>query len=314
MGLLVVGYGLVMGPWFWRNWQVAGTPLPVSGSQTIWLAGYDDLFSYQQELSARTFFEQGLGPILRGRWWALTANLQTVLAVWGLIFAAPLAVIGGWQLRRQPLVQLAGLYGLLLFLVMSLIFAFPGARGGLFHSGTALLPFIYGLAAAGLDRGVDWMAARRRRWKAAPAKRIFSLGMIVMAAALSSFIYYQRVLKNNSWNTADGLYPAIAGWVAEQDPTATVMIGNPPAYRYHGGGLSVVIPNEDLATTLRVAAAYQVDYLVLDHNHPAPLAELYQAPAAEPALALVQTFGRGTQQEIYIFRVEQERAGEQDDK
>jgi hypothetical protein len=232
----------------------------------------------------------------------LTNNLQTVLAVWGMIFVAPLALVGGWHLRRHGLVQLAGWYGLLLFVAMTLVFAFPGARGGLFHSGAALLPFIYATAAVGLERTVDWAALRRRGWRAETAKRVFGVGLVVMAAGLSLFIYYQRVLRNDGWNSADALYPAIAAWVAQQDPEAIVMIGNPPAYRYHGGGLSVVIPNEKLETTLQVAARYQVDYLILDRNHPAPLADLYNQAAAPPGLSLVQTFGQGDK--IYVFKIE----------
>lgn len=302
---LLLGYLVVMTPWFIRNWQVLGTPLPSAGSQTIWLANYDELFSYGRELSARTFFAQGWGPILQGRWWALTINLQTVLAVWGMIFLAPLVLVGGWQLRRHPLMQLAGLYALLLFLAMTLVFAFPGARGGLFHSGTALLPFIYAAALVGLDGVVDWIAARRRRWDASLAKQFFGLGLVVMAVALSGFVYYGRVLKNDAWNKADTLYPTIAAWVAQQKPSATVMIGNPPAYRYHGGGLSVIVPDENIETTLQAAHRYHVDYLILDQNHPVPLAEIYTQTITYPGLALVQTFTDGSGNKVYIFKVVQ---------
>jgi hypothetical protein len=302
---LLLGYLVIMTPWFIRNWQVIGAPLPSAGSQTIWLANYDELFSYGRELSARTFFAQGLGPVLQGRWWALTINLQTVLAVWGMIFLVPLVMVGGWQLQRHPLMQLAGLYGLLLFLVMTLVFAFPGARGGLFHSGAALLPFIYAAALVGLEGAVDWAAERRRRWDASQAKQFFGLGLVVMAAALSGFVYYGRVLKNDAWNKADALYPTIAAWVVQQSPSATVMIGNPPAYRYHGGGLSVIIPNENIEITLEAAQHYRVDYLILDHNHPAPLTELYTQTATDPAFSLVQTFTDESGKSVYIFKIVQ---------
>jgi hypothetical protein len=300
---LSLGYLLVMAPWFIRNWQVMGTPLPTAGSQTIWLTNYDEFFSYHHELSAQTFFAQGLGPVLQGRWWVFTTNLQTVLAVWGMVFLAPLALLGAWSSRHHLLIQLAGLYSLLLFVVMTLIFAFPGARGGLFHSGAALLPFVYAAAMVGLDRAVDWVAARRRRWNAPFAKRFFGLGLIIIAIVLSGFIYYGRVLKNNAWNSADALYPAIAAWVAQENPSATVMIGNPPAYRYHGGGLSVVVPNENIETTLQAARHYQVDYLILDHNRPEPLAEVYSQTLKHPALSLVQTFTDDADNPIYIFRI-----------
>ncbi len=300
---LILGYLVIMTPWFIRNWQIMGAPLPSAGSQTIWLANYDELFSYGRDLSARTFFAQGLGPVLQGRWWALTINLQTVLAVWGMIFLAPLVLIGGWQFRHHRLMQLAGLYALLLFLVMTLVFAFPGARGGLFHSGAALLPFIYAAALVGLESAVDWAAARRPRWDALLAKQFFGWGLVIMAVALSGFIYYGRVLKNDAWNKADTLYPTIAAWVAQQNPAATVMIGNPPAYRYHGGGLSVMVPDENIETTLQAARHYHVDYLILDQNHPAPLAEVYTQTVTHPGLALVQTFTDEAGNPVYIFKL-----------
>jgi hypothetical protein len=157
----------------------------------------------------------------------------------------------------------------------------------------------------GLDRAVDWVAARRRRWNAPFAKRFFGLGLIIIAIVLSGFIYYGRVLKNNAWNSADALYPAIAAWVAQENPSATVMIGNPPAYRYHGGGLSVVVPNENIETTLQAARHYQVDYLILDYNRPEPLAEVYSQTLKHPALSLIQTFTDDAGKPIYIFKINQ---------
>jgi 4-amino-4-deoxy-L-arabinose transferase-like glycosyltransferase len=288
---LVGGYLLAMLPWLIRNWQVAGTLLSVAGTKTIWLAGYDDLFSYGRDLSATTFLAQGIGPVLQGRWWAFTINLQTVLAVWGMIFLTPLALLGGWQLRRQPLTQLVGLYAGLLFVAMTLVFAFPGARGGLFHSGGMLLPAIAALAVLGLDAAVDWVAARRRGWHAATAKRVFGVGLVVMAVALSSFIYYGRVIKNNAWNNADRGYAAVARWVHQHDAQATVMINNPPGYRYWGGGLSVVVPNADPPLLLDAAQEYGVDYLILDKNHPAPLANLYANPDSRAEFKQVEQIG-----------------------
>ncbi len=299
---LCLGYFITITPWLIRNELVTGSPLSVAGSQTIWLTHYDDLFSYGRELSARTFLAQGWTAILQGRWWALTINLQRLLAEWLMIFLLPLLLVGLWQGRRQPLVQLGCLYAMLLFGVMTFIFAFPGARGGLFHSGAALLPFIYSVAMLGLNESVEWAAARRRQWNIPLAKITFGAGVIVLAMALSGYVYYRSVLKNNAWNNADRDYPTIAAWVNAQNPNAMVMIGNPPAYRYHGGGLSVVVPNENLTTTLRVIQRYQVDYLILDSNRPTPLAEVYSQTVTCSALSLVQTFGQ-TGQKIYLFAV-----------
>ncbi len=298
--LILLGYGLTMTPWLIRNWQATGSPLTVAGSQTIWLTHYDDLFSYRRELSARTFMAQGAWAILQGRWWALTINLQRVLAEWFMIFLLPLVLVGVWQGRRHLFVQISSLYALLLFVAMTVVFAFPGARGGLFHSGAALLPFIYSTAMVGLDTAIQWAAARRK-WHVPLAKLTFSVGIVNLAVVLSGYIYYQSVMRHDAWNSSDKDYPAIAAWVKATNPDALVMIGNPPAYRYHGGGLSVIVPNENLTTTLQVMQQYQVTYLVLDNNCPAPLAEVYRQIITSPALSLREIFG--TANKIYLFEV-----------
>ncbi|MDM8528841.1 hypothetical protein QUF58_11630 [Anaerolineales bacterium HSG24] len=302
--LLLTGYLLILTPWLSRNWQVTGALLP-AGTQTIWLTEYNDLFSYGRELSAQTFLAQGWRTILAGRWFALTINLQRVLAEWMMIFLLPLVMVGGWRLRQHALVQLSGLYALLLFLVMTFLFTFPGARGGLFHSAGAILPFIYGLALVGLNDSIDWISARRRGWHAQSAKYLFGGAMVLFAIALSGFVYYQRVLSGGGWNSADAHYPEIAAWIETQanHETTIIMINNPPAYQYHGGGLSIIIPNEDVTTTMQIIERYQVDYLVLDKNHPAPLANLYQPETSHPALHLVKTFAKNSDNEIYLFEV-----------
>ncbi|MDM8520529.1 hypothetical protein QUF64_10810 [Anaerolineales bacterium HSG6] len=300
--MLFSGYLLILSPWLLRNWQVTGALLP-AGAQTIWLTEYNDLFSYGRDISAQTFFAQGWRQILAGRWLALTINLQRVLAEWLMIFLLPLVLVGGWRLRRHALVQLSGLYALLLFVVMTFLFTFPGMRGGLFHSAGALLPFIYGVAMVGLNDSIVWISARRRGWHASSAKYLFGGALVLFAIALSSFVYYQRVLAGGGWNSADATYPEIAEWVNRQNQTAIIMINNPPAYQYHGGGLSVIIPNETVTTTMQVMARYQVDYLVLDKNHPTPLAELYQPETDYPNLSLVKIFAEGSDNEIYLFEV-----------
>lgn len=300
---LLLGYLLVTAPWFWRNYQLTGAPLPAAGAQTIWLASYDDLFGYGRELSPAAYFAQGWGPILRSKLSVAWTNLVQVIASLGLIYLAPLAALGWWKLRRHGLFQITGLYGVLLYLAMTVVFTFPGLRGGLFHSGAALLPFVYAAALVGLDAAVEWVAARRAGWNAALAGAVFSGGLVGLALLLTGVIYFQRVLLDDRWNQTDLAYPAIAEWVAGQAPGSVVMIGNPPAYRFHGGGLSVVVPNEPLPVTLEVARRYGVRYLVLDRNSPAPLRDHYSAEPGDPRLVLAATFSDERGRPVYLYEV-----------
>ncbi len=154
--LLVCGtYLLVMLPWFIRNVRIFGNPFAPGGLQTLWLTEYNDLFNYPPNLSLQHYLSQGLISILEDKAWALGQNLQTFVAVQGLVFLAPFILIGLWRLRHQYIFRLVILYATLLYLTMTFIFTFPGARGALLHSGAALLPFfmlagVYGLRLNGL--------------------------------------------------------------------------------------------------------------------------------------------------------------------
>ena len=144
-----------MAPWFARNLRVIGRPLSTAGLQTLWLTDYDDLFSYGKPLTLRAYLDWGWDNILRSKLQALWLNAQTVLFVGWMIALAPLGLLGAWRLRRQAAFRLAGLYGVLLYLTMSLVFTFPGWRGGMLHSTVALLPALYAAAMEGLDLFVD---------------------------------------------------------------------------------------------------------------------------------------------------------------
>ncbi len=287
---VILGYILVMLPWFARNWAVAGSPLAATGAQSIWLTTYDDLFSYGRELSLPTYLAWGGENILRSKLDALWLNMQTLIAVLGMVFLAPLLLVGGWQLRRHPLYQLAAWYGALLFLAMTFVFTFPGQRGGLFHSGGALLPFIFTAALVGLDATVEWAAARRRGWDARLAAQIFGVGLVGMAILVSGFLYYRGMVARTRQPEAVAPYSALAEWLTGRgEANVVVMVGDPPGYWYYGGGLSIVVPNEPVETTLAAADRYGARYLVLDANRPMPLAALYEGTATHPRLSLVES-------------------------
>jgi hypothetical protein len=299
--LVILGYTLVMLPWFVRNWMVAGTPLPTIGTKTLWLTTYDDLFSYGRELSLHTYLAWGWANILRSKLDALWLNTQTVLAVFCMIFLAPLVPIGWWRLRRHRLYQLAAWYGALLFLAMTLVFTFPGPRGGLFHSGGALLPFIFTSALVGLDTVVEWAAARRQGWNAHMAKQVFGIGLVGLALLVTGFLYYRGVIVGTRGQGEDAAYSHLVEWLeTEGQAKAMVMVGDPPGYWYHGGGPSIVVPNEPVEIALAVADRYGARYLILDRNRPAPLASLYKGAEIHPRVHLVETLPG----DMRVFRIQ----------
>jgi len=301
---VVLGYVAVMLPWFIRNWNVAGAPLPAGGAQTIWLTTYDDLFSYGRELSLSSYLAWGWSNILRSKLDALWLNLQTLVAVLCMIFLVPLAPIGWWRLRRHPLFQLGAWYALLLFLAMTFVFTFPGPRGGLFHSGGVLLPFIFTAALVGLDILIEWLAAHRRGWDVRLARQVFGIGVVALGLLVSGFLYYQNVISEPHRQEGVVTYARLIEWLkAEGHGDAMVMVGDPPGYWYQGGGPSIVVPNEPAETVLAVADRYGARYLILDQNRPKPLDSLYIGAMTHPRLALTYTFNDEMDRPVHIFHI-----------
>jgi hypothetical protein len=295
--LAAAGYALVMCPWFYRNWLAVGTSFPSAGTQTLFLRNYDEIFSYGRELTWRHYLAWGWGPILQSKLKAIGINLVRLVAENMLIFLTPFILVGLWQLRRRLEYLPFFIYSPLLYLAMTLAFTFPGVRGGLFHSGGALLPFLFVAAMPGLDTVIAWIGHRRSHWDVSLAQRIFTIGFIVLALFLSAFIYVRGVFGSQplipAWNQRDQVYADIAAWLGENaPPEATVMVGNPPGFYYFSHRPNVVVPNEDIDTVLQACDRYDVEFVILDQNRPRPLREVYSGEASSARLHLRQTFGQ----------------------
>jgi len=296
LSFLVLGYLLVMAPWFARNLAVIGTPLSPAGTKTLWLRNYDDLFCYGCDLSLRSYLEWGWLNILRSKLWAMGVNGARFLAEDCLVFLLPFVLVGLIRLRRHSSFALATIYLILIYLAHSLAFTFPGPRGGFFHASTPALPFLFVAGVKGLETAVSW-TARRRCWDLHQAQAVFAVAVGVGALALSA---YAAVQKLPVWQQADEPYLEIGDWLAQQGvKEETVMVGNPPAFWYHTGHSALVVPNGGVATLLAVADRYGAAYLVIDPNRPEPLAELDEDMEIM-GLAPVATFDGGR---VQLYRL-----------
>jgi len=189
------------------------------------------------------------------------------------------------------------LYALGLHVVMTLVFAFPGYRGGLFHSASALIPFWAALGILGLDDVLAW-AARRRRWPLAQARLFFSSVLILWAAIFSAINF---IGKAPGFNAPESFFRQ----VGQNFPNdAVVMINDPAALYYFTGISGVVVPNATPDAILDLAKRYGVKYVVLDANRTVPMNELYEG--RKVPFFLRQLYADGT---VRIFRVIQPNEG-----
>lgn len=273
LAALLGAYLVVMLPWFVRSIGVTGSPLPIGGTQSIWFTTYDDLFAFPPDASPSTMFADGLGAFVESRWLGISTGLQTFVAVEGVIFLTPLMLIGLWR-RRTDFTRGVWLAALGTHAAMMLIFPYPGARGGLFHSAAALMPFWMAFAACGVDDAVYWVAKRLPHWKPAVASVIFSALLVLLVWGLSA-VFALDALKPKPEAT---LYAAVR---AALPADARVMSSDPAALYAQTGLTGVVLPNEPPDSIAVLAERYDIDYVLVDgENLPLPLKSVLEAPPA----------------------------------
>ena len=254
--VLAVAYAVTMSPWLWRNWQAVGDPLPTGGAQGIWYTEYNDIFSYPPDATPQRFFaEGGWSLLLRSRWDGLASGLTTLIVVQGVVFLAPLMLLALARRWQQPFLTPFWIYALGLHLAMTLVFPFPGSRGGLFHSSAALFPFWLALGVTGIGDAVDWLA-KRRPWNPRRAKAVFTWGAVLVVAALSLSISGGRTERSTP--------PRYIALDAALPPDARVMVNDPAQLYYYTGRGGVTLPNEPPEAILTLANQYQIDYLLLE--------------------------------------------------
>jgi hypothetical protein len=299
LALLLGGYLLVMGGWFVHSWQVTGRPLSTVGTQSMFLTNYDDLFAYGRSFDLASYLAWGLGNIVRSKLWALWLGVQSLVVVSGMVFLAPFIIVGWIRVNRgakeRPFLLPCSLYILILFLVLTLVFTFPGERGSIFHSSIAIWPWMAALAAFGIGLTVDWVASKLAHWQPEKAKRLFSALFIIIAFLISTVVGLARLVPDPNIET----YKLMT---ADIPLESKVMVGIAPAFYYHTGIAAVSVPNEPIETVLEAAERYGITYLILDQNHPAPLRDIYTGDEQNTRVRLVSTFDENVR--LYQILVE----------
>lgn len=309
VGGLVLGYLVVMGPWFWRNWVAIGAPLAPGSTRTLWLTNYDDIFSFSlNRLSPTAYFASGLVNILSGKWSALVANVQSLVAVQCGLVAFPFVLAGLWRLRQSALMQLAALYGAALLAVMTLLFTFPGERGGYFHSGAALLPFLMPAGVVGLDVAVEAAARTLRHWQPERSKPIFAGLLVACAVGLTLVVFWKRVIgpdpSQTAWAESEEVYGEVGIWLkAQGQDRVLAAVNDPPGWYYWTSLPAIVIPNDNAAVLRQAMITFGARWLVLDANRPTALRDLYAAPDSQPAFHLRARFTDSSGQPAYLFEL-----------
>jgi 4-amino-4-deoxy-L-arabinose transferase-like glycosyltransferase len=288
--ILLTAYGLAMSPWWALQLGNTGSLMGSGTIKVLWTTSYDEVFMYPpDQLTAARWWSSGLVRLLRVRVDALGANLQSLIAVNGLVFLAPLILLGAWVHRRKALTQIAAAYLSAILIVMTLVFPFAGMRGGFFHSSSALMPILWALAIPGLDLAVE-KGSQWRGWERGRAERLFGAASLLLAGLLTIGLLAIRTVGPDpgrpNWGKPYRNYVRVASWFDRQGLSPSlVAVNNPPTFHLASGFRCVVVPDGGLEALGAVVRRYGVTWIILDANNPG-LQSLLENPDQVPWLEL----------------------------
>jgi len=298
--LALLGYFLIMGAWHYRNYNLFGSFMTPGGGRLLWLQSYNQTFSYPAEsITREPFLEAGWSAAMDVRFKVLNANLGTAFAAQGEIFLFPLILIGLWQLRKELRTKIAVTGYLLLFLVMTFIFPFAGARGSFFHAGAAFQPLWWVAAPIGLDAVIFWVR-KRGRFTDRNAPYVFQGLMVMLAFIVTLYLVNFRVIANPT--NEEGGYASVEKMFLDNgfSPEVVVIVRNPPGYYISSGRPAIALPYGDESVILQVAERYGAGLLVLESSGTfESIQELYDHPGNNDAFIYL-----GEVDETKLYRID----------
>lgn len=303
-GAVAVGLLIVL-LWFVRNLFTFGSLIPGDSSHAIFLRDYNDLFSYSLPLNLNYYLNQqlpannwGIGPIIGARVTAAWLDI-VIFLVQGLFLLGPFALVGFFLVRRKAKpfsYQVFGIYFVLLYLALALIFTLVGQHGTIYHTAGGLMPFQAGAAMAAFD-GLAGLYARRRKNIKAEQLRLVLVGVVlVINIALTLYVGYTELAK---WNGDYNYGKAVTAWFQQNNiDNNVIIITEPLSYHYATGKTAIPLASDGVAANLAAAHKYGATYLALGLVHYDSLNQLYQSKQAD-GLSWLGTMPDGTQ----IYRI-----------
>lgn len=262
--LIFLGFLIITGPWYARNISIFGSPMAPGGSRALWLDNYDQTFIYPPSLlNMESFLSLGWNEIMSDRMWALGTNLQSAFAAHGGIILFPFIITGIIYYRKDERVKLAGLAWLILFLVMTFVFPFAGARGAFFHAGAALQPIWWVLAPLGLE---SILVSLRKRGIGNDQNRLVFRSILIMITIILTVFVVNLRLFDLGWGEGEENYPPVENFLVENgiDKDDVVIVRNAPGYYLQTGRSAISVPYGGEQAILQVADQFNAYYFVME--------------------------------------------------
>lgn len=270
MGLVLLGFAVVMAPWYVRNIAIYHALYPPGNGLMPWLTKYDDLFVYPSNLiTISRWSGTGIGTILIDRLKVLGSNLQTLIASAGVILLTPMMVIGMWKERKRPIIKIVLFMLSAILAVMTIAFPYAGERGGFFHSLSAVQVVLWSLVPVGLNAIIQW-GVQHRSWKTDRSWNMFGTALVVAAGLFSAFVFTDKLqngVENGiPWNQTQAASTSIEERLFEitGDRNDVIMVNDPPGYTLATGRPSIMTPSSGVSAIIEAGIRYGARFLVVN--------------------------------------------------
>jgi hypothetical protein len=307
--MLVTGYFIIMGFWFFRNLSVYGSLFIPNTIRALWVTQYNEIFSYPPDLlTFQHWFSSGMGAIMTDRLGAFGYDLVIMIAVQGLIFLFPFWVYAAWKRRKDPLVLTGIGMELVILVIMSFIFPYTGKQGGFLHSTSALQPLIWGLSATGIQDGLTGLS-KRLGWNADRAFKMYAPGISVLSLIVTIFVFQMLVIGGTPsrpvWDESARRANVSNDLLATNSvpENARVMINNPAGFWLTSRREAIVIPDGQPESALSAAKTFGVEYLILEKYLVTGMFDLYRNPDSFAGFTLI-----GQREDQMLFRINLNKA------
>ncbi len=272
--LIVCGYLLITGWWYWRNLNLFGSIFSPSSSHALWIANYDDTFKFpSNQLNFNYWVNFGLQNKVSQIWQALKLNFANLIAVQLGLVGLPLFILSFHKNYRSKHLLLPIILFFVFFILMSFVFSLAGGRGGYIHAMASVQIFFWILIADGLNKFVDW-GLQHRNWKLKRSQTMFGGALIIFALILTLFFYQKDVLGfggvKKVWDYESLEFQQIENMISEKSNLLSdvIMINNPIGYHLETDRWSIVIPSAEWSELSVLVNRFNVKYVVLDNNLP----------------------------------------------
>ena len=270
-------FAVAVAPWYLRQLAVFGTLSPSTASgKVLFIRDIGEWNSITIPASLDHLLGMGWGPLLMTRLGGLVAALFIFSVLVGALALIPFLLVGAWKRRRDATFGPYFGYATLLFAFSALVSAVHVPGGTFIHSAVALAPHGYVLALLGVTASVGWIAARRERWDAERASRVFVTGAVVFGVVTA---VWGSSTVHASWDEKRQRFLALNEAIAfaRVDPTDRVMSIDASGTKYWTGHGGVVLVNDPIETVEAVARAYDIRWLVLEPTDTVPAAAAVMA-------------------------------------